>query len=77
MNERELDRRTARRILARPGAFLWRVVRVFRANQGLLLAGAVAYYTLLSIVPMFGLLLVGLSQLVDPALLLQTIQANL
>jgi uncharacterized BrkB/YihY/UPF0761 family membrane protein len=27
-------------------------LRAFRANQGLLLAGAVAYYTLLSIVPL-------------------------
>lgn len=44
----------------------------FRANQGLLLAGAVAYYTLLSIVPMFALILVGLSQFVDKHALLQT-----
>jgi hypothetical protein len=32
--------------------FLLRVVRRFIGNQGLLLAGAVAYYTLLSIVPL-------------------------
>ena len=39
-------------VLTHPGAFALRVLRAFRANQGLLLAGAVAYYTLLSIVPL-------------------------
>src|SRR5689334_3708203 len=39
----------ARQILHHPGAFALRVVKAFRANQGLLLAGAVAYYALLSI----------------------------
>jgi hypothetical protein len=32
---------------ARIGAFALRSIRAFRANQGLLLAGAVAYYALL------------------------------
>ena len=32
-------------------AFLLRVARGFLSNQGLLLAGTVTYYTLLSIVP--------------------------
>ena len=41
----------AAQILRRPGAFALQVMKAFRANQGLLLAGAVAYYTLLSIVP--------------------------
>lgn len=40
------------RILRHPGAFLLRVVRQFRANQGLLLAGAVAYYAMLSLIPL-------------------------
>ena len=35
-------------VVANPGAFVLRVLRAFRANQGLLLAGAIAYYTLLS-----------------------------
>lgn len=29
-------------VLANPGAFAWRVLKGFKANQGLLLAGAVA-----------------------------------
>jgi len=46
------------------------VIAGFRANQGFLLAGAVAYYTLLSIIPMFALILVLLSQFRDtPSLL--------
>lgn len=39
-----------------------RVVAGFRANQGFLLAGALAYYTLLSLIPMLALMLVLLSQ---------------
>ena len=38
--------------LRHPFAFLREAVRQFRAAQGLLLAGAVAYYALLSIVPL-------------------------
>ncbi|MGD8861805.1 MAG: YihY/virulence factor BrkB family protein [Myxococcales bacterium] len=56
-----------RHILAHPGQFGMQVLRAFRNHQGLLLAGAVAYYTLLSIVPLFSLLLVGLSHVVDEA----------
>jgi len=52
--------------------FVSKVISAFRANQGFLLAGAVAYYTLLSIVPMFALVLVLLSQLMEPAQLLET-----
>ena len=52
--------------------FLINVVVKFRENQGFLLSGAVAYYTLLSIVPMFAIILVVLSQLVDEGLLLET-----
>lgn len=50
-----------------------RVVNGFRANQGFLLAGAVAYYTLLSLVPMLALILVGLSQFQDQQELLATL----
>jgi YihY family inner membrane protein len=64
-------------LVAHPVAFLWRVLGAFRENQGLLLAGAVAYYTLLSIVPVFALLLIVLSQLVEPALLLETVTTYL
>jgi len=53
------------------------VLRDFRRNQGLLLAGAVAYNTLLSLVPLFALLLVVLSHLVDEEQLVQTLATNL
>jgi len=59
-----------RYVLDRPWRFAAQVVSGFRANQGFLLAGAVAYYTLLSIIPMFALILVLLSQFTEiPALL--------
>jgi hypothetical protein len=44
-----------------PGRFLLRAVRAFRANPGWLLAGAVAYHALLSIVPMLILRVVASS----------------
>ena len=64
-------------MLRHPLRFTWRVLTGFRANQGLLLAGAVAYYTLLSIVPMFALILVALSQVFDTELLLATMRDSL
>lgn len=54
-----------------------RVVSGFRRSQGFLLAGAVAYYTLLAIVPLFVVLLVGLSHVVDEHQLLDTVASNL
>ncbi|MFO7593983.1 MAG: YihY/virulence factor BrkB family protein [Pseudomonadota bacterium] len=59
-------------ILNDPLVFVARVLRGFRANQGFLLAGAVAYHTLLSLVPMLALILVVLSQIIEPSLLLET-----
>jgi len=53
------------------------VVVSFHKNQGLLLAGAVAFYTLMSIIPLFGLLLVALSHIVDQKKLLEIVAANL
>ena len=61
------------RLLERPGAFALRVLRSFRANQGFLLASAVAFNTLLSILPLLILVLVALTQFVDEALLLSTL----
>jgi YihY family inner membrane protein len=52
-------------------AFVPRVLKAFKANQGLLLAGAVAYYALLSIVPMLILLVIALSHVVGEAELLE------
>jgi membrane protein len=60
-------------VATHPGAFTVCVLRAFRANQGLLLAGAVAYYTLLSIVPLLILMLIALSQLIDRSELLATL----
>ncbi len=57
--------------------FFGRVMSGFRRNQGMLLSGAVAYYTLLSIVPLAALLLIGLSHVVDQAALLGTVRAEL
>jgi YihY family inner membrane protein len=56
-----------------PGTFVLRVLRSFRANQGLLLAGAVAYYTLLSLVPLLILILIALSRVIDQGELLATL----
>jgi len=63
----------AQHILKHPGAFALRTLKSFRANQGLLLAGAVAYYALLSIVPLLLLTAIALSHLLDEAELLATI----
>jgi len=61
------------RLPGRLFSFLLRVVRDFMRNQGLLLAGALAYYTLLSIVPMSILTLIGLSHFVKEDSLFQTL----
>jgi len=54
-------------------AFAMRTLRGFRRNQGLLLAGAIAYYALLSLLPLLILSVVGLSHLVERGVLLDTI----
>src|SRR5947209_13141607 len=64
-------------VLQHPGAFALRVLRAFRKNQGLLLAGAVAYYALLSIVPLLILVVIGLSHFIDQELLLDTLDRYL
>jgi len=67
----------ARSALKRPGNFYVRVLIGFKRNQGLLLAGAVAYYTLLSVIPMLALILVGLSHFIEDEQLYSTILTNL
>ena len=64
-------------ILHNPGKFAWQVLKAFRANQGLLLAGAVAYYTLLSIVPMMVLMVIALSHVIEQGELLSTLRRSL
>jgi YihY family inner membrane protein len=64
-------------ILRHPGSFVACVLRGFRANQGLLLAGAVAYYTLLSMIPLLILMLIALSNFIDEARLFATLSEYL
>jgi membrane protein len=60
-----------------PFRFIWRVIVNFGANQGLLLSGAVAFYTLLSIIPFFTLILVALSHVVKEQELLHILDSQL
>jgi YihY family inner membrane protein len=64
-------------IARHPVRFFLTVVRGFRANQGILLSGAVAFYTLLSMIPIFTLLLVVLSHFMDEQQLLNSLAENL
>lgn len=70
-------RRSTAIVMRQPLAFALRVLKGFRANQGLLLAGAVAYYALLSLIPLLILVLVVLSHVVEPARLLTALQQYL
>ena len=63
----------AQQCLAHPRAFAWRVLCGFKANQGLLLAGAIAYYALLSIVPLLILSVIALAHVIPEHDLLATI----
>jgi len=64
-------------ILKNPGGFALCALRAFRKNQGLLLAGAVAYYTLLSLIPLLILMLMALSHVIDQSRLLATMSEYL
>jgi len=64
-------------VISHPGQFAIDVLKGFRENQGLLLAGAVAYYTLLSIIPVFALVLIVLSYFIDTHILLETLSTFL
>lgn len=57
--------------------FMLRVLRNFKRNQGLLLSGAVAYNTLLSIVPMSILALIVLSHFIEEEQLFYTLSMYL
>lgn len=69
--------KTDQQLIFHPLDFTLAVLRNFSKNQGLLLAGAVAYYALLSLLPMIILLVLGLSHWVDQAELLATLQRYL
>jgi len=60
-------------LLGRSFGFLSSVLHDFSRNQGLLLAGAIAYYTLLSIVPLSILALMALSHFVEKTRLFYTL----
>ncbi len=68
-----INRHASAYILSHPLSFVLQVLKGFRANQGLLLAGAVAYYSLLSIVPLLMLVVVALSHVIAEEELLRTI----
>ncbi|MFW6345681.1 MAG: YihY/virulence factor BrkB family protein [Halomonas sp.] len=63
-------RHAAFALLPRFARFLWRVLSAFLRNRGILLAGGIGYNILLSIVPLFALLVVVLAGVVDEADLL-------
>lgn len=73
MNKREELYRTIGRLFG----FLLRVFQGFRRNQGLLMSGAIAYYTLLSIVPLSILALILLTHFIDEQQLIQTLSTYL
>ena len=63
----------ARNVLTHPLGFVGRVFRGFRQNQSILLAGAIAYYALLSVVPFLILTVIALSHWVSQDELLETL----
>jgi membrane protein len=65
------------RVPVRLFSFLLRVLRGFKRNQGLLLSGAVAYYTLLSVIPMTILALIVLTHFVEKQHLIYTLSMYL
>jgi len=71
MNARRLPHLSP--VLQHPFRFLWSALKSFKANQGLLLAGAVAYYALLSMVPLLILSVILLSHVIDQGKLLITV----
>jgi membrane protein len=73
MQRRQIAYQLTNRFLS----FLLGVVHGFISNKGLLLAGAVAYYTLLSIVPLSILALIVLTQFIEERQLMLTLSTYL
>jgi len=63
-----------RKLADQPGHFALQVLKAFHKNQGLLLSGALAYYILLSVIPLFTFLLLILSHVIDEAALMATLR---
>ncbi len=68
-----IHNRALRFVATHPARFTIQVFKAFRSNQGMLLAGAVAYYALLSIVPLLILVVIAFSHLIGQQLLLDTL----
>jgi YihY family inner membrane protein len=60
-------------VATQPRSFALQILRAFHKNQGLLLSGALAYYILLSVIPLFTFLLLMLSHVVDQSSLIATL----
>lgn len=71
------ERKTPHSAPVRLFSFLLEVLRGFRRNQGFLLSGAIAYYTLLSVVPMSILALTALSHFIGEEELVHTLATYL
>jgi YihY family inner membrane protein len=67
-------RGTWHKVSVQPGAFALQALKAFQKNQGLLLSGALAYYILLSVIPLFTFLLLMLSHVIDETALLATLR---
>lgn len=57
--------------------FTWRVIQAFLSNQGILLAGGLAYNSLLSAIPLVAVVVMSLSFFIEEQQLLATISAEL
>jgi YihY family inner membrane protein len=64
-------------LIGRTCGFLLQVLRGFMRNQGLLLSGAIAYYTLLSIVPLSIIALIVLTHIIEEQQLVLTLSTFL
>ena len=64
-------------VIKHPLAFVLQTLKGFQKNQGILLAGAISYYALLSVVPFLILTVLALSHLVERAELLNTLRRYL
>ena len=62
------------KVTSQPGQFALQVLSAFRKNQGLLLSGALAYYILLSVIPLLTLFLLLLSHVIDEGVLIATLR---
>ncbi len=72
-----IDDINPKQIATRLGRFTWRVLRRFYLNKGLLLAGAVGYNALLSLIPLLAVVLVVLSKVLHPQDIFEVVSAEI